>query len=298
MTSSAPSGRRAIWPRRIANSPGQAVFSGTPEASRGAWRRRSGLGAKRAAARVSAAFHSPLMEAAARDLGAALDRVEFSRGRFPVWANVSAAPVREPEDARVAPIAAPHAGALGADDARADRSGIRRFVEVGNGRVLRGLARSVDKELALFGSQDSDEAEAAASASRPRRDDGALRDTRRGRHRRRQGSGSPSRSGSRRRGRRSSSPGRDGAALESAAREVRDAGRGAPHRGGRRRRGRGRAGRRGDDRAYGRADILVNNAGVTRDGLLLRMSDEDWDVVLETNLKGAFRMIRAFARPM
>jgi 3-oxoacyl-[acyl-carrier protein] reductase len=50
--------------------------------------------------------------------------------------------------------------------------------------------------------------------------------------------------------------------------------------------------------AFGRADILVNNAGITRDGLLLRMSDEDWDLVLETNLKGAFRMIRAFARPM
>jgi 3-oxoacyl-[acyl-carrier protein] reductase len=50
--------------------------------------------------------------------------------------------------------------------------------------------------------------------------------------------------------------------------------------------------------AFGRADILVNNAGVTRDGLLLRMSDEDWDEVLDTNLKGAFRCIRAFARPM
>ena len=149
------------------NSPGQVVLSGTPEAlSRGAWRRRSGLGAKRVVLlAVSAAFHSPLMEAAARDLGAALDRVEFSRGRFPVWANVSAAPVREPEDARESLRSpAPHAGALGADDARADRRGIRRFVEVGNGRVLRGLARSVDKELALFGSQDPDEAEAAASA--------------------------------------------------------------------------------------------------------------------------------------
>src|SRR5438128_1595454 len=40
--------------------------------------------------------------------------------------------------------------------------------------------------------------------------------------------------------------------------------------------------------AAGRVDILVNNAGVTRDGLLMRMSDEDWDVVLDTNLKGAF----------
>ena len=38
----------------------------------------------------------------------------------------------------------------------------------------------------------------------------------------------------------------------------------------------------------GKVDILVNNAGVTRDGLLMRMSDADWDAVLDTNLKGAF----------
>ncbi len=46
----------------------------------------------------------------------------------------------------------------------------------------------------------------------------------------------------------------------------------------------------------GRVDILVNNAGVTRDGLLLRMSEEDWDTVLDTNLKGAFLFTKAFAR--
>jgi 3-oxoacyl-[acyl-carrier protein] reductase len=50
--------------------------------------------------------------------------------------------------------------------------------------------------------------------------------------------------------------------------------------------------------AFGRADILVNNAGVTRDGLLVRMKDEDWDQVMATNLKGAFHCCRAFARPM
>jgi 3-oxoacyl-[acyl-carrier protein] reductase len=47
-----------------------------------------------------------------------------------------------------------------------------------------------------------------------------------------------------------------------------------------------------------RIDILVNNAGVTRDGLLMRMSDEDWDTVLNTNLKGAFNVTRAFSRTM
>jgi 3-oxoacyl-[acyl-carrier protein] reductase len=46
----------------------------------------------------------------------------------------------------------------------------------------------------------------------------------------------------------------------------------------------------------GRVDILVNNAGVTRDGLLLRMSEEDWDIVLDTNLKGAFLFTKALTR--
>ena len=46
----------------------------------------------------------------------------------------------------------------------------------------------------------------------------------------------------------------------------------------------------------GRVDILVNNAGVTRDGLLMRMSEQDWDTVLDTNLKGAFLFTKAFAR--
>lgn len=49
---------------------------------------------------------------------------------------------------------------------------------------------------------------------------------------------------------------------------------------------------------FGRVDILVNNAGVTKDGLLMRMSDEDWDAVLDTNLKGAFHFTKALTRPM
>jgi len=47
---------------------------------------------------------------------------------------------------------------------------------------------------------------------------------------------------------------------------------------------------------FGTVDILVNNAGVTRDTLALRMSDEDWDLVLDTNLKGAFNMLKAVQR--
>jgi 3-oxoacyl-[acyl-carrier protein] reductase len=49
---------------------------------------------------------------------------------------------------------------------------------------------------------------------------------------------------------------------------------------------------------FGRVDILVNNAGVTRDGLSMRMSLEDWDTVLNTNLKGAFNFVQALQRSM
>jgi 3-oxoacyl-[acyl-carrier protein] reductase len=49
---------------------------------------------------------------------------------------------------------------------------------------------------------------------------------------------------------------------------------------------------------YGRVDILVNNAGITRDGLLMRMKDEEWDAVLSVNLKGAFLCTRAAAKVM
>src|SRR5271170_2516541 len=49
---------------------------------------------------------------------------------------------------------------------------------------------------------------------------------------------------------------------------------------------------------HGRIDVLVNNAGITRDGLILRMDDEDFDAVIRTNLKSAFVSIRAAARPM
>jgi 3-oxoacyl-[acyl-carrier protein] reductase len=49
---------------------------------------------------------------------------------------------------------------------------------------------------------------------------------------------------------------------------------------------------------FSRIDILVNNAGLTRDGLIMRMSEDDWDVVLDTNLKGAFNFIQATIRTM
>lgn len=49
---------------------------------------------------------------------------------------------------------------------------------------------------------------------------------------------------------------------------------------------------------HGRIDILVNNAGITRDNLAMRMKDEEWDAVIDTNLSSVFRLCRAVLRPM
>jgi len=49
---------------------------------------------------------------------------------------------------------------------------------------------------------------------------------------------------------------------------------------------------------FGRIDVLVNNAGIARDQLLVRMKDDDWDQVLDTNLRGVFLMTRAVAKSM
>lgn len=48
----------------------------------------------------------------------------------------------------------------------------------------------------------------------------------------------------------------------------------------------------------GKVDILVNNAGITRDNLLMKMSEEDWDLVMAVNLKSVYNLCKAFARPM
>jgi 3-oxoacyl-[acyl-carrier protein] reductase len=51
-------------------------------------------------------------------------------------------------------------------------------------------------------------------------------------------------------------------------------------------------------KTWGRLDILVNNAGITRDGLLIRMSEEDWDLVIANNLRSVFNFTKAASRPM
>jgi [acyl-carrier-protein] S-malonyltransferase len=149
------------------NSPGQVVLSGTPEAvARGAVEAKR-VGAKKVVPlNVSAAFHSPLMETASRSLSEALDRVAIAPARIPVYANVSAAPVTKPEEILASLKAQLLRPVLWEQTVRALlKAGFRRFVEAGNGRVLRGLVKSVDRDVALFGAEDPEQLEAAAAAA-------------------------------------------------------------------------------------------------------------------------------------
>lgn len=148
------------------NSPGQVVLSGTPEALVRAGEEAKKLGAKKVIPlQVSAAFHSPLMEAAVSSLNEALDAVPIARAGFPVYANVSGEPVREPDEIR-STLRAQLLGAVRWEQTvRAMiATGVRSFVEVGHGKVLRGLVRGVDKEAALFGSDEPEALESAAQA--------------------------------------------------------------------------------------------------------------------------------------
>ena len=147
------------------NSPGQVVLSGTPEAVARASEEAKRAGAKKVVPLpVSAAFHSPLMEAASRRLNEAIDAAAIAPARVPVYANVSAAPVMAPDEIRRALREQLLAPVLWEQTMTAMKgAGDRRYVEVGNGRVLRGLARGVDKEAQLFGSEDPDSIEAAAT---------------------------------------------------------------------------------------------------------------------------------------
>jgi len=148
------------------NSPGQVVLSGTPEAVLQASEEAKRAGAKKVVPlQVSAAFHSPLMKSAARGLAEAIEKAKVGPASFPVYANVTARPVSRPDEIRSTLSQQLLSPVLWEQTMRAMlEAGIRQFVEVGNGRVLRGLVRGLNKEATLFGSEDPDSIESAAAA--------------------------------------------------------------------------------------------------------------------------------------
>ena len=125
------------------------VISGEPEAVKSAGEVLKEQGARRVVElNVSGAFHSPLMEPAARGLREALAEIELSPARFPVYANASAAPVTEGaeiQESLVRQLLSPvlweptirALGLLGSED----------WFEIGPGQILRGLVRQTERSL-------------------------------------------------------------------------------------------------------------------------------------------------------
>ena len=130
------------------NSPGQLVISGSRKGIEIAVEKLTALGAKRVLVLpVGGAFHSPLMKPAQDELEQAINAAKFSKPICPVYQNVHAKPVTDPEEIRknlVAQLTAPVRWTKTIENMITD--GITEFVEVGASAVLRGMIRKISKE--------------------------------------------------------------------------------------------------------------------------------------------------------
>jgi [acyl-carrier-protein] S-malonyltransferase len=148
------------------NAPGQIVISGERPAVERACEIARELGARRAIMlEVSGAFHSPLMGSAAAGLSEALEGVSVRDALVPVVANVSAEPLRRGGEIRAA-LQEQLLGAVRWEDSmrRLVELGAQGFVEIGTGTVLRGLLRSLDKDIASWNVEDPDSLQATIGA--------------------------------------------------------------------------------------------------------------------------------------
>ncbi|MFN8587841.1 MAG: ACP S-malonyltransferase [Candidatus Eisenbacteria bacterium] len=148
------------------NAPGQIVISGEPAAVDAACEAAKARGAKRAIRlEVSGAFHSPLMASAADGLREALANVTIHDARCPIVSNAWARPVQKADEIRRALEEQLLASVRWEDSMRLllDQ-GVEGFVELGTGKVLRGLLRTIHKEAASWNVEDPDSLTATVTA--------------------------------------------------------------------------------------------------------------------------------------
>ena len=140
------------------NAPGQVVISGEPAAVDAACEHAKARGATRAIKLdVSGAFHSPLMEPAVHGLAQALAAVTFRDARCPVISNAWARPLQKADDIRQALQEQLLASVRWEDSMRWLRThGVEGFVELGTGKVLRGLLRTIDSSAQSWNVEDPD----------------------------------------------------------------------------------------------------------------------------------------------
>jgi [acyl-carrier-protein] S-malonyltransferase len=131
------------------NSPGQLVISGSIAGVELACEKLKEAGAKRALIlKVGGAFHSPLMEPARLELAEAINNTKFTKGICPVYQNVTAQPVTDPEIIKVnliSQLTAPVRWTQIMQNMIAD--GAKSFIELGPGNVLQGLVKKVNKDI-------------------------------------------------------------------------------------------------------------------------------------------------------
>lgn len=135
------------------NCPGQLVVSGTMKGIEIACERLKAAGAKRALALpVGGAFHSPLMAPAREELAAAIQSTTFHRGNCPVYQNVVAKGVTDPDEIRQNLVDQLTGPVLWTQTIRAMvQDGATRFTEVGPGKVLQGLIGKIHREAMVSG---------------------------------------------------------------------------------------------------------------------------------------------------
>jgi [acyl-carrier-protein] S-malonyltransferase len=148
------------------NAPGQVVISGEPAAVDAACERAKAKGAKRAIKlEVSGAFHSPLMEPAAKGLAEALAKVTIRDARCPIVANAWAKPVQDAKSIRKALEEQLLASVRWEDSMRfLLAQGMDGFVELGTGKVLRGLLRALDAKAASWNVEDPESLQTTRTA--------------------------------------------------------------------------------------------------------------------------------------
>ncbi|MEM6967337.1 MAG: ACP S-malonyltransferase [Bacteroidota bacterium] len=132
------------------NSPGQLVISGSMEGIDKAVEKLKAAGAKMAIVlQVGGAFHSPLMAPALDELGEAIENIEMRQPSCPIYQNVTAAPQRDPEKIKLNLIAQLTSPVMWTQTVQnMIKDGVNQFVEVGGeGKVLRGLIRRIDRKV-------------------------------------------------------------------------------------------------------------------------------------------------------
>jgi 3-oxoacyl-[acyl-carrier protein] reductase len=295
------------------NSPGQIVLSGSAEAIQEAEKLAKEAGARKTVRLpVAGAYHSPLMQSAAEGLREVLRAVTFKAPAFPVISNVTGKPHGGPDEIRELMVRQVTSSVQWIETVQGLKaSGVKSYVEFGPGAILTGLVKRMDDTASLANMSDvpslvkalSASAKPAAPAAAP----AAAAPTTAGRLAGKaalvtgasRGIGKAIAMRLAAEGADVALVGRQAATLEETAAAIRALGRKAAV-------CVSDVSRSEDAKktveaaltALGRLDILVNNAGITKDGLIARMADDDWDAVLDTNLKGAFAFIKAVARPM